>query len=226
VGIGRVKFDPDTHTYHSPRGLWLPGVTRVLADGGYVKGMEWFTPKSRNRGKGAHYACQLLDENAPDVLTMAGALEVMDLDEELQGNLAGYLKFKVDYGFKPKFIETPLWSDNLNVAGTIDRWGHLKDGSTALVELKSWVGQGAKPKPAAELQTAGYDILFGDYFGTKAVTDRRIVLALPGDGSYRAYECADPMDYVIFRALATIWWDRAKRGLVDRGGNSDVEIAA
>jgi hypothetical protein len=201
----------------------VPGVTRVLADCGYVKGADWFTDESRIRGKQAHYACQLVDQHAPDALTMEDALDVIDLAPALHPYLAGYLLFRREKSFRPVWNERPMHLSSPMVAGTPDSWGHYGDGRKVLVDLKSWRGQGPTPKRAAVLQTAGYKLMVKEATGED--TDLRVIVALPGDGRYRAYECKDPRDEFLFQCCAHSWWDRYNNKLVS-GDPAEVEVEA
>ena len=220
-----VLYTDATHTYTAPGGKWLPGVTRILSGLGYNgSGADFFTPESRQRGQAVHYACRLADQYCPDALTLEAALSVIDLDERLHPYLSGYLWFKREKGFKPIHNELPVWSRKLNAAGTLDKWGTYSDGTRVLVDLKSWKGQGATPKRASEIQTAGYALMAKESMGLD--TDLRVVIALPGDGKYRSYDCTKPRDAAVFQACCIVYWDLIDAGLLKGGGESEVELAA
>jgi hypothetical protein len=215
-----LTFDEDSHTYRLD-GRWLPGVTRVLSDMGYVRGAEYFTEESRVRGKQAHRACHLVDLHAPEAETLEEVLEVMDLGETIQPYVAGWLWFKRSTGFKPIGHETALYLLDMNVAGTPDVWGTYPNGKWVLIDLKSWKGQGPKPTRASELQVAGYKLML------KQVgfdVDERVIVKLPGDGKFRSYQCKNPMDEALFRSCCFVWHDRANNKLIDGlEGPSEVE---
>ena len=215
-----IQFDAASHTY-SVAGRWAPGATRILADCGFLKGASFFTEESRIRGKQAHYACQLVDQHAPDATTLDEALEVIDLAEALFPYLSGYMLFKRETGYHPVWNERLMYMESPLVAGTPDSWGAYK-GKRALVDLKSWRGQGPTPKPAAVIQTAGYKLMVKERTGGD--TDVRVIVALPGDGRYRAFECTDTRDEFIFQCAANEWWYRYNAKLIERGGPSEVEI--
>lgn len=220
-----VRYEAASHTYYDPAGKQLPGVTRVLSDMGYSKGAQFFTEKSRQRGQAVHLACQLVDQHAPDARILGEALEVIDLDERLHQHLSGYLWFKREKRFTPEKNEVVVWSPSMRSAGQYDKWGHYDDGRRVMVDMKTWISQGAKPKRSAELQMGGYAMMAKESDGTE--TDLRIVLKLPGDGTYRAYECRNPRDEMTFRCACMLWWDRAENGLIEGiAGPSEVDLAA
>lgn len=222
----QLDYEPATHRYWlRPRpgaaGRWLPSVTRILADCGYVKGSRFFTSGSRQRGTALHRAVHMIGQHAPDATTLDEVRDMIELDDRLLGCIQGWLLFKRETGFVPLRSEFQVWSPTLQVAGTVDACGTYGDGRRVLLDLKSWVAQGAKPKRAAEIQVAGYSILARESVGI--VTDLRAVLKLPGDGSYRCYPCTNDRDEQIFRCCCSIWWDRHTGGLID-GQQSDAVV--
>lgn len=219
-----LTYDDPSHVYRLDQ-RWIPGFTRVLSDLGYSgKGAEFFTAASRQRGTAAHFACQLVDQYCPQAVTLEDALKVLDLDERLQPYLAGYLWFKKEKGFVAEHNELRVYSARLNVAGTLDKWGRYRDGRKVLVDLKSWKGQGAKPKHSAEIQTAGYSLMAKESTGLN--TDLRVVVALPGDGTYRSFDCTKATDAAVAQATCITWWDLCSAGLVKGSGESEVELTA
>jgi hypothetical protein len=207
-----LTFDDASHSYRL-NGRWLPGVTRVIADCGYLKGSDYFTEESRVRGQQVHKACHLVDLHAPEAETLDDVLEIMDLGATIQPYVAGWLFFKRSNGFKPLGHETPLCLTDLNVAGTPDVWGTYPDGRLVSIDLKSWKGQGATPTRASEIQTAGYKLMLRQCLGFDVAV--RLVVKMPGDGKFRQYLCQNPMDEALFRSCCFIWHDRANNKLID-----------
>lgn len=220
---GDLRIDAN-HNYTLGGQQWLPGVTRILADSGYYSGSEFFTEESRIRGKQAHLATQLADQHCPDRLTVEEVLEVIEIAEPLIPYLEGYLLFRRETGYRADWNERLWHLKSPLVAGTIDSFGKYRTGRRVLVDLKSWKSQGVRPKPSAEIQTGGYSLMVKQTTGLEV--DVRVILALPGNGKYRAYEVTDHSDEFIFQCTAHSWWHRYNKGLIKRGGESEVELAA
>lgn len=206
-----LTLNESAHTYLLD-GSPLPSVTQIIEDSGYVEnGANFYTPTSRQRGSATHEAVRLANQYAPKATALAEVLDVMELDERLHGSIGGYMLFKKETGFVPFKSEVLVSSRRLRVAGKLDIWGMIGERRT-LVDLKGWRNQGIKPKRPAMLQTGGYKILLKET--TSDETDQRIVLKLPGDGTFRMYVCNDAGDETVFTALATVWWDRYAHGYV------------
>ena len=216
-----VQFDAQTHVY-TVSGRWAPGCTKILADVGYLKGAAWFTEESRVRGTQAHLACAMADQYAPNATDLDDVLDVIEVGDALIPYLQGYLLFKRETGYRPVWSEQLMYMESPLVAGTPDSWGHYGDGRRVLCDLKSWKGQGPNPKRAAVLQTAGYALMVRERTGES--TDLRVIVALPGDGRYRAYECRDPRDESLFLCAAHLWHDRFAHKLIEGSEHGEVEI--
>ena len=214
-----LQHDPEHHVYRV-NGRWAPGVTRILSDLGYYKGKAYFTEESRLRGKQAHLACQLADQYCPDALTLDAVLDVLDVAEPLIPYLQGYLLFKKEKRYRPIWSEKYLYMKNPLVCGTVDSWGTYGNRK-ALVDLKSWRNNGPTPKPSAVLQTAGYKLMVKERLNED--TDVRVIVALPGDGLFRYFECTDERDEFTFQCAAYVWWHRWENKLIERSGASEVE---
>ena len=216
-------FDEATHTY-SVGSKWAPGCTRILSDCGYVKGADFFTEESRIRGRQVHLACQWADMHAPEATTLDEVLEVIDIAPAIHPYLEGYLLFKRETGYQGDWWERPMHLPSPLVAGTPDSWGHYPDGRRVLVDLKSWRSQGVQPKRAAQIQVAGYQLMVKHITGED--TDLRVIVKLPGDNKYRAYQCRDDRDIFIFQCVAHVWHDRFAYKLIESKDRDEVELEA
>lgn len=210
-----VQFDEAKHLY-TIDGRRAPGATGLLSDMGYVPGQEWFTEASRMRGHQAHLARQMADQYAPQATTLEEVQEILEVGEALHGYLTGWLLYKREKGFIPEWSEQLVYSASMNVAGTPDVKGRLKDGRNALVDTKSWAQKPTAPKRASVLQVAGYRIMVEEYLGEK--TDLGVIVVLPGDGTYRSWdlEDRDGRDRSLFRCIAYVWADRQANGLLEK----------
>ncbi len=217
-----LRIDADHNYFLGAR--WLPGATRIIADAGYLQGADFFTEESRIRGKQAHLATQLADQHCPDALTLDEVLETIDLADPLIPYLEGYLMFRRETGYRAAWNERLMHLSCPLVAGTPDSFGLYGDGRRVLVDLKSWKSQGPKPKRSAELQTAAYAMMIKECTGHDV--DLRVIVALPGNGKYRAFEATNTRDKFVFQCAAHTWHDRVAAGLIKPGGDSEVELAA
>ena len=213
----RLQFDEPSHTYKLD-GNPIPGLTTMIDECGYrEKGAGFYTTASRQRGNAVHKVTELIDIHAPQARTIDEALYYLNIDERLIGYAAGYLLFKKETNFQPEIIEKPVAIFSLRVGCIPDRWGKIWNGQKVVVDLKSWKGQGIRPKHPAELQTAGQAMAFRESMALD--TSVRILLKLPGDGSYRQYVCNNQRDEMTLAACATIFWDRYANGYVTIKGD-------
>ena len=210
----QIQFDGAKHLY-TVDGRIAPGVTELLGAMGYVPDQEWFTPESRLRGKQAHLARQMCDIYTPQATTLEEVQDVLEVGEALHGYLTGWLLYKREKGFVPEWSERPVYSASLHVAGTPDVKGRLTNGRVAIVDVKSWAQKPTKPKRASVLQVAGYRLLVEECLGEKS--DLGVIVALPGDGTYRSFDCEDRdgRDRSLFRCIAYVWGDLKANGLLE-----------
>lgn len=210
------NFDSTRHVY-TLNGREIPGITRVLTDMGYDSaGARFYTPASRERGQQVHLLCQLVDEHCPAADSLEEVAETLDLTngQALLPYLEGYLLFKREFQFTPVLNERPLYSKRLQIGAIADKTGLLPDGHAVIVELKTWDPAPVNPERKAELQTAAQALILREH---GIAVDGRYVVALPGNGKYRAYECGNPRDEVLIPALSALWWDRHYAGLLNGG---------
>lgn len=161
-------FEPAGHRYILG-GIQRPGVTTILKNAGLID-TTWFTERARWLGSAVHRACQLDD---------LGTLNESKLDPALWGRLKAWRKFKLETGFVPQLIESPMICETFG--GMPDRIGPFR-GGRMVVDLKSglvyrWVA----------LQTSGYSWLDNLVNGTKII-HRRIGVRLQDDGRYSVRE--------------------------------------
>ncbi len=210
-----LRFDEQRHEY------WLgneriPGVSEVLALGGFDPGLERIDPAvltlAGERGTYAHLACEYFDR---------GCLDWDTLDPQLVPYVRAWAKFREVEDFTPilDWMERPIVSRRLRVAGKPDAPGYRK-GRPTMADRKT----GTVIKPAMALQLAAYVLdVSADQPGatdgerhwpaTPALwTDdkpgfhaiERLVVQLKPDGTYRLFAYDDPDDFAVFEAAARI----------------------
>ena len=216
-----LGYTPETHQY-TWMGSPVPGITRLLGEMGFTKGARFFTEESRQRGHAVHKAQLLLEQLCPDATTIDEVEDAIDLDKRILPYMAQYLQFKLDTGFSPIYLEAPVFSSAIRVAGRLDAYGTYRNGKTVLVDFKSWKAAGTRPSRSSELQTAFYKMGAKESLGVDV--DLRVVLKLPGgDGVYRAYQCTSPTDEHLVYCAAKVWWDQNMNNLLDKNESPEEE---
>lgn len=122
-----IHFDESTHTY-TIDGIPVPSVTTVCRFLSYDQKSDkpWLAQAAADRGSRIHAACCALDYG----------LEPEDA-EDISGYLLAYRRFLKDYRPDWEGIEYLTGSLELGLAGTIDRWGTLYDGTPVIVDIKT-----------------------------------------------------------------------------------------
>lgn len=204
--MGRLTFDPETHTY-AVDGNVLPSVTQIIRDAGLYPWGNDSTDANyyMERGLAVHAACRYWDEGRLDPHE--------ELDPEVEPRLDAYKKFLKDSGARVLMNETPMYHPAMRYAGTLDRL-FVWNNDLWLVDLKA-----GGHVPAYCVQTAAYlDMLQSiplgiDLYEKLAGWDRlqvlRAGLHLAGDGTYKVEMHADHTDISTFRhALGLYFWKR------------------
>jgi len=218
-----LTFEEVRHRYYL-YGKRIPGVTTLIEQSGYAeKGSNFYTSRSRQRGTAVHRTAELIDTLCPNATSLDEVLEKIELthpdpekEKYLHGVASGWLLCKREIGFKPVHNELLVGSFLYRFGGILDKWGTINNRK-ALLDLKSWEVSGAKwCKRPAEIQTAGY--MLGAKESAGLETDVRFVVALPGNGKCRIWECTGKNDHQVFIACAINWADRYSHGYVSLDG--------
>jgi hypothetical protein len=183
-----VEFNEQDHSY-TVEGVRYPSVTQILAAlGFYGDAVKYFTEQSRDRGSFVHRIIQY---------HLAGELDEETIDPALRGYFDAWLGFERDTGFTAHTIEQPMFCSVNLFAGTPDLIGELRRDS--IIDIKT-----GDPGPAAALQTAAYEILYG-----KSVS--RFSLQLKQDGKYKLTAYQEYTDRKIFLAALSVYrWQVAR----------------
>ena len=122
-------------------------------------------------GKVIHSTCQLYDENDLDM----DWITENDLNTEykVMPYLNGWIKFRRDYSIKIMSIEQKLYSEQYNFAGRHDRVIIINEYT--MLDIKSYVNS----KTGADLQTAGYTILWDENNPLEKIRERIVVRLVP-----------------------------------------------
>ena len=187
----RLTFDPHEHRY-TLDGNDVPSVTAVLsAEGLSGDGNGFWKEEHRKRGTAVHQIALLISKRQ---ITGNTAEEIINNslwspEGTRPASLIPYGYALAEYlhasGFRPEIAETSVCSAKLGIAGTLDAWGKLPDGSTLLVDYKS-----GNPTAAADIQSALYCALLEEALGIKS--DHRVIVWLNPDGTYKAFPPRPP----------------------------------
>lgn len=197
-----LVLDEATHTY-TLNGLRLWSVTQILGAAGLTQPID-YPPSATRRGHAVHRAC---------ALWAAGRLDEERLAAAWRPYLDAYKQATNDIALQVEHSELRLAS-SFGFAGTLDIAGHVYPDITpnlVILDIKTGV-----PEPCAELQTAGYAILYEAAFGVAYSKIKRGTLQLSDDGSYRLRWHDDPLGRhrIEFLAAISIAQVRRRYGLL------------
>ena len=156
----KVAIDEETHIYKRlVDGVVVPSCTQVISFANPSPASRFYTVDGREVGKDAHLGCRYYDEGCLDwssLETPSGADErVARLKAKVRGRIQSYIRFREDTGFEPDLIEFVTYSEELDVAGTIDRTGRFPGQPEQwLIDLK-----GGAELEIHGWQTAGYTLM-------------------------------------------------------------------
>jgi len=151
----------------------LAGVTTVLEEVGLYSN-PWARDVHRERGTAVHQITSAIDR---------GDWDYRQCDDELRNYGNAYWEWKQAVGFQALADEKIVASISYSLAGRLDRYGYLQDGTRVIVDIKS-----GQPSPAAGIQTALYQFMLGETSlletGEEWPVDERIILWLKPSGEY------------------------------------------
>ena len=189
-----LTFEPEGHVYKW-NGIVKPSVTQVLQrchSFGFVDAAT--LEAAQDRGTYVHALCEFDD------------LGELDEDKERNGEFFGYLlgwrKFMRDYRPNWSLIEKPLFSKQMDIAGTPDRMGTL----TAIGE-DPWVidiKSSAAKHRVWGMQLAAYRRMGGENVGPRWHLARRASVRLARDGTYQFDEFTNKKDLSAFLGLTAL----------------------
>lgn len=164
-----IFFDADTHTYLVD-GEEVPSVTTILnymSDVEYSKVNPAVLEQAARRGSLVHEYTELVDYDAlPD-----------EIEYEVLPYIQAYMKFVRDYKPNWVLIEEPLYSEEHNYIGTVDRIGYI-DGRLSVVDIKTLASPTKMQKFTVSAQTSAYERAY------EGCIEKRYALYLGKDGDY------------------------------------------
>lgn len=120
-----VIFDPEAHTYHTPEGVKLQGITgmlrRQLFPDEYRDVPQRILDHAAERGHAVHQLCELVDD-----------LGITSEEADAQA----YIRLKADQGLRYRASEY-LVSDNTRFASAIDKVYEDGESSFILADIKT-----------------------------------------------------------------------------------------
>lgn len=120
-----VIFDPEAHTYHTPEGVKLQGITgmlrRQLFPDEYRDVPQHILDHAAERGHAVHQLCELVDD-----------LGITSEEADAQA----YIRLKADQGLRYRASEY-LVSDNTRFASAIDKVYEDGESSFILADIKT-----------------------------------------------------------------------------------------
>ena len=163
-------FDPDTHTY-TIEGVAVPSVITVCRFLSYDQKSDkpWLAKQAADRGTRIHAACCAIDYGC-----------AVEDTEGIEGYLLAYRRFLKDYRPDWEGIEYLTGNLELGLAGTIDRWGTLYDGTPVIVDIKT--GAALRDAPLRGQLTGYKRLLSNDRVRFHA--EKLYALHLKRDGTY------------------------------------------
>ena len=141
-----------------------PRVTAVLAEMGFIAGVEFMPEEAKIRGRILHKIFQY---------DLEGVLNESTIDSRLMGYYDGFKKFKVETDFVPLELEVPVEHPLLLYRGTPDCIGKI-NGDLAVIDWKSGAKQKWHP-----LQLAAYRAC------KNKGPMKRFGVIFPGNGKYK-----------------------------------------
>lgn len=184
AAVSVVRFDEADHAYYLDD-VRIPSVTQLIEAGGLLKGAEYFTQASRDRGHEVHRLCMELD---------LGVLDVGGLSSPVKGYILAYEAARKALRPSWEAIEVAEVHPGFRFAGRPDRLGRVL-GRRSVVELKT--GGRAAHHP---VQTA-LQALLAEARGLPAVEWERLTVYLKPGGKFSVDAHTDRRDFDVAHDL-------------------------
>lgn len=193
-----LTLDVATHTYRLD-GEVVPSVTQILAP---LYSFDRIPPDVLERksaiGVAVHSATELIDIDDLDESTV---------DPAIVGYLDAYRQFLADEQPEWIYSEQQFAHRIWRFAGTLDRFGRMRDG-LAMLDLKTV----AELSPAVGPQTAAYEFL-RQHHDEDESSAARFALQLKPNGRYVLQQYRDADDARVFASLLSVHHWRSKHGI-------------
>jgi hypothetical protein len=198
AAITPFTFSPEKHIYADSNGIMRPSVSQVIKAEGLIS-FDGISPsvleRKRQLGTLVHKVTELYDQGED--------LNEFEVPDEVWPYFEGWVNFRNDCGFEPRFIEQQMLVcvNQMWYGMKLDAEGPI-DGEPTIIEKKC----GSSEAPAWGVQLAGYAL--GKYKIIKDCPARAVVQLGPQfPRNYKRFPYRDPADYTIWlNSLAnTIW---------------------
>jgi hypothetical protein len=200
--MDNLVFNEVEHTYTTPAGVIVPGVTRILEAAGLRADFSAVSPAAleyrRALGQAVHAATHFDDE---------GTLDEGTLDPAVVPYLEAWRTFRRDKGFVPVAREVRVFSPTYWYAGTLDAVGYISPTCAVLGDLKL----GDPDDAAADLQTAAYAQAYLEAHPGGALERWSVQLTPDRTPPYRLERYADHRDFRKFLAALTVFNEQQQR---------------
>lgn len=202
--LNSVELEGKGRYYQSPKTLrWYPSVTTVVNHEMEDFWREWrknpqnlaISKKALARGNRLH---QVMEDYLGDEKVIP-----TDPFDRMKFDL---LKPCLDKIGKIRAIETPMWSDNILLAGRVDCIAEY-DGKLSVVDFKT----AGKDKTKDQIlnyfhQTTAYSYMWNETHSKEDAIERVVILIVTDDGTMQEF-VEDPSDYrkSMFDVIKTYW---------------------
>jgi len=186
--MGKAQFIEEDHTYVTPGGRVLPGITSVLRSSGILEKMRG-SRRAMDRGTRVHSAIEFDCEDDLKLKSMSAA-EV--------GYVHAARKAREEGGIEVSHVELPVCNEALGYGTKLDAVGTWK-GMAAVVNWKT-----GGMYDHYSLQMALEALCCGHLWKVPATQIARLGVFVSSDGRYSIHQYEDPIDFQVARACATI----------------------
>jgi hypothetical protein len=209
----KVEFQPKGHLYFI-NGEDAVSVTQMLEAEG-LNSFEWCTEEDMKRGTAVHRIAELLaaspiqGETAEEVVRNSRWIPAATVPQSLVPYGFAAARYLLESGIRPLLVEQQVASAQMRVAGTLDLYGRMPDGTRLLIDFKS-----GQPKPAVSIQLACYAACLKETFDLD--TDLMAAVWVRRDGTYKAFPPQPPggANLAVARSALNLYhWRRKHRML-------------
>lgn len=199
----QFSFTEATHIYADVNGIMRPSVSQIIKSEGLIS-FAGISPsvleRKRQLGSLVHKVTELYDQGED--------LNNYEIPEEVWPYFDGWVNFRNDCGFEPRFIEQQMLAQvhGMWYGMKLDSEGPI-DGEPHIIEKKC----GASEHPAWGVQLAGYAM--GKYPTEKVKPARAAVqLGTQFPRNYKVFPYREDSDYTVWmNSLANTLWKINKR---------------
>jgi hypothetical protein len=191
-------FDEGLHLYKDAQGVVRPSVSQVIKAEGLIS-FDGINPsileRKRQLGTLVHRVTELYDQGED--------LNEYEIPDEVWPYFDGWVNFRNDCGFEPRFIEQQMMAcvHGMYYGMRLDAEGPI-DGENSIIEKKC----GASEHPAWGVQLAGYAL--GKYPNERVKPARAVVQLGPQfPRNYKRWPYLEDSDYTVWMnsLVNTIW---------------------